>query len=365
MAGAGGIMGETQTDRIVPVILAGGSGTRLWPLSTASAPKQFLHLAGPESLFRQTLRRCAGLSGFAAPLIVAGQSHEPSILAELAGIEATIVLEPVARHTAAAITLAALAVGDLAGNPCLLVMPSDHHLGRPQVLIDAVRLAMPWARAGKFVTFGIAADRPETGYGYIRPGRDIALTPPGKAYAIDQFIEKPGAARAKALLCEGRCLWNSGMFLFARDTLLAVMEALNPQILRACNEAMAAATVRGSTIVAAAAPLQAIESVSFDHAVMEKTQNSIVVPIDAEWSDIGSWAAVWRAADKDASANAVSGNSILHGVSNSYVSSTGTATIVIGLDGIAVVNTRDGVLVTSLERAQELRTVIDLLHNRR
>ncbi len=365
MKGAGGLMGETRTDGIVPVILAGGSGTRLWPLSTASAPKQFLQLTGAESLFRQTLRRCAGLSGFAAPLIVAGQSHEPSILAELAGIEAGIVLEPVARDTAAAITLAALAAGDLAGNPCLLVMPSDHHLDRPQVLIDAVRLAVPCARAGKFVTFGITPDRPETGYGYIRPGRDIALAPPGKAHAIAQFIEKPGAARAEALLREGRCLWNSGIFLFARDTLLAAMQALNPQILRACNEAMAAATIRGPAILPAAAPLQAIESISFDRAVMEKTQDSIVVPVDPGWSDIGSWAAVWRAADKDANGNAVLGNSILHGVSNSYVSSTGAVTAVIGLDGVAVVNTGDAVLVTSLDRAQDVRTIIDLLRNRK
>lgn len=365
MAGAGEIMGVEQRELIVPVILAGGSGTRLWPLSTASAPKQFLHLTGAESLFRQTLRRCAGLSGFAAPLIVAGQSHEPSILADLAGIEAGIVLEPVARNTAVAITLAALAAGDLAGNPCLLAMPSDHHLGRPQVLIDAVRQAIPCARAGKFVTFGITPDRPETGYGYIRPGRDIALTPPGKAHEIARFIEKPDAARAEALLREGRCLWNSGIFLFARDTLLAAMEALNPHILRACNEAMAAAQSRGSAILPAAAPLQAIESISFDHAVMEKTGNSVVVPIDPDWSDIGSWAAVWRAAGKDANGNAVSGNSILRGVSNSYVSSTGAVTAVIGLDGVAVVNTGDAVLVTSLERAQDVRTIIDLLRNRK
>ncbi len=365
MAGTGAIMGETRTDLIVPVILAGGSGSRLWPLSTASAPKQFLHLTGPKSLFRQTLLRCAGLSGFAAPLIVAGQSHESSILADLAGIEAVIVLEPVARDTAVAITLAALAAADMAGNPCLLVMPSDHHLGRPQVLIDAVRLAMPCARAEKFVTFGIAPDRPETGYGYIKAGREIALTPPGKAHEIAQFIEKPDAVRAEALLHEGRCLWNSGIFLFARDTLLAAMAALNPQILSACREAMAAATARGSAILPAAAPLQGIESISFDHAVMEKTGHAVVVPIDPDWSDIGSWDAVWRAAGKDASGNAISGNAILHGVSNSYVSSAGAVTAVIGLDGVAVVNTGDAMLVTTLERAQDVRAIIDLLRNRR
>ena len=365
MAGTGAIMGETRTDVIVPVILAGGSGSRLWPLSTASAPKQFQHLTGPGSLFRQTSGRCAGVSGFAAPLIVAGQSHESSILADLAGIAAMIVLEPVARDTAVAITFAALAAADMAGNPCLLVMPSDHHLGRPQVLIDAVRQAMACAGAGKFVTFGIAPDRPETGYGYIKPGREIALTPPGKAHEIAQFIEKPGAARAAALLREGRCLWNSGIFLFARDTLLAAMAALNPQILGACRAAMAAATARGSAILPAAAPLQGIESISFDHAVMEKTQDSIVVPVDPGWSDIGSWAAVWRAAGKDANDNAVTGNSILHGVSNSYVSSTGAVTAVIGLDGVAVVNTGDAVLVTSLDRAQDVRAIADLLRTRK
>jgi mannose-1-phosphate guanylyltransferase/mannose-6-phosphate isomerase len=365
MAGMGAIMGMELTDEIIPVILAGGSGSRLWPLSTASAPKQFLPLTGPASLFRQTLLRCAGLSGFAAPLIVAGESHESSILADLAEIEATIVLEPVARNTAVAITLAALAIPERAGNPCLLVMPSDHHLGRPQVLIEAVRQAMPLAGAGKIVTFGIAPDRPATGYGYIRPGREIALTPPGKAHEIAQFIEKPGAARAEALLREGRCLWNSGIFLFARDTLLAAMAALNPQILSACRAAMAEATVRGSAIVPAAAPLQAAQSISFDHAVMEKTGDSVVVPIDPDWSDIGSWDAVWRAAGKDAGGNAVSGNVVLHGVSNSYVSSTGAVTAVIGLEGVAVINSGDAVLVTSLDRAQDVRAVIDLLHNRK
>lgn len=365
MAGTGAIMGETRTDEIVPVILAGGSGTRLWPLSTASTPKQFLHLTGPESLFRQTLRRCAGLSGFAAPLVVAGRSHESSILAELAGLEAAIVLEPAARNTAAAITLAALAAEAIPGNPCLLVMPSDHHLGRPQVLIDAVRLAVSCARAGKFVTFGITPDRPETGFGYIRPGRELALARPFKAYDIAEFIEKPDAARAASLLHEGRCLWNSGIFLFARDTLLAAMDALHPQILRACRAAMAAATRRDRAILPAAAPLQEIESISFDHAVMEKTRDAAVVPVDPGWSDIGSWQAVWRAAGKDANGNAVSGNAILHGVSNSYVSSTGAATAVIGLDGIAVVNTGEGVLVTSLERAQDVRAIADLLRTRK
>ncbi|MGQ0486609.1 MAG: mannose-1-phosphate guanylyltransferase [Hyphomicrobiales bacterium] len=365
MEGTGGIMVGTRTDQIVPVILAGGSGSRLWPLSTASAPKQFQHLTGPDSLFRQTVGRCAGVSGFAAPLIVAGLPHESSILADLAGIEATIVLEPVARNTAVAMTLAALAAADMAGNPCLLVMPSDHHLGQPRVLIEAVRQAMACARAGKFVTFGIAPDRPETGFGYIRPGREIALNAPAKAHEIAQFIEKPGAARAEALLQEGRCLWNSGNFLFARDTLLAAMAALNPQILRACRAAMAAATARGSAIVPAAAPLQGIESISFDHAVMEKTGDAVVVAIDPDWSDIGSWDAVWRAAGKDACGNVVSGNSILKGVSNSYVSSSGAVTVVIGLDGVAVVNTGEAVLVTTLDRAQDVRAVIDLLRERK
>ncbi len=276
-----------------------------------------------------------------------------------------IILEPVARNTAVAITLAALAAADMAGDPCLLVMPSDHHLGRPQVLIDAARQATACARAGKFVTFGIAPDRPETGYGYIRPGREIALTPAVKAHEIAQFIEKPDAARAAALLQEGRCLWNSGIFLFTREALLAATAALHPQILGACRAAMAAATVRGSAIVPAAAPLQAVESISFDHAVMEKTPDSIVVPIDPGWSDIGSWDAVWRAAGKDAGGNAVSGNAVLHGVSNSYVSSTGAMTAVIGLEGVAVVNTGDAVLVTSLDRAQDVRAVIELLRDRR
>jgi len=365
MAGAGAIMGGKQADEIVPVILAGGTGTRLWPLSTASTPKQFLPLTGPESLFRQTLRRCAGLSGFAAPLIVAGLPHESSVLAELAGLEATIILEPAARNTAAAITLAALAAEDDPGNPCLLVMPSDHHLGRPQVLIDAARLAVSCARAGKFVTFGITPDRPETGFGYIRPGREIVLARPFKAYEIAEFIEKPDAARAAVLLQEGRCLWNSGIFLFTRDTLLAALETLHPQIMRACRAAMAAATRRGSAILPAAAPLLPVESISFDHAVMEKTRDAAVVPVDPGWSDIGSWQAVWRAADRDANGNAVSGNAILHGVSNSYISSTGAATAVIGLDGIAVVSTPEGVLVTSLERAQEVRAIADLLRTRK
>ena len=361
----GAIMGGTLTDEIVPVILAGGSGTRLWPLSTASTPKQFLRLTGPESLFRQTFRRCAGLSGFAAPLIVAGRSHESSILAELAGLEATIILEPAARNTAAAITLAVLALQDSPGNPCLLVMPSDHHLGRPQVLIDAVRLAVSCARAGKFVTFGITPDRPETGFGYIRPGREIALVPPFTAHEIAEFIEKPDAARAAVLLREGRCLWNSGIFLFARDTLLAAMETLHPRILGACRAAMAAAARRGSAILPAAQPLLPIEPISFDHAVMEQTRDAAVLPVDPGWSDIGSWQAVWRAAGKDANGNAVSGDVVLHDVSNSYVSGTGAVTVVIGLDGIAVVSTAEGVLITSLERSQDVRAIAELLRNRK
>ena len=321
---------------IRPVILSGGAGTRLWPLSRAGRPKQFLALTGAESLLKATARRAAA---WGAPIVVAGREQALAVRAEVP--DARLVLEPCPRGTAAAVALAAL---EAAPGELLLVMPSDHHIEDEAALRAAVATAAPLARDGWLVTFGIAPDRAETGYGYIRRGEPLAAG----AYRAERFAEKPDRATAQAWLAEGGWDWNSGLFLFEREALLDALRAHAPQVL---------AAVEGDF---AAAP-----SASIDTAVMEKAGKVAVVPAAMGWSDIGSWEALHSLGPLDGDGNLLAGDVVAPGSRDCLVRSDGPAVVALGVEGLVIVATERAVLVVPRGESQRVREAIAALENRR
>ncbi|MBS0254851.1 MAG: mannose-1-phosphate guanylyltransferase [Proteobacteria bacterium] len=331
---------------IVPVILCGGSGTRLWPRSRAARPKPFLPLVGEETLFEQALARCGDRAGFAAPMVVCGAHHAALVEEQLgAAAAASLVVEPAARNTAAAIALAALR---LPADAVMLVCPSDHHIADPAAFAAAARRAAALAADGWLVAFGIEATSPETGYGYIRRGESLGEG----AFRVAQFVEKPDLARAEQFLAEGGYSWNGGIFAFGAGTFLAELEAHRPAIARAARAAVAAGHDDGRRFHPGAAEFAAIESESVDYAVMEPTARAAMVPVSMGWSDIGNWQALHQARSRDAAGNSVIGRADLVDCRDVLVESDGPRVSVIGLEGVIVVVDGDEVLVTSAAGAQ-------------
>jgi mannose-1-phosphate guanylyltransferase/mannose-1-phosphate guanylyltransferase/mannose-6-phosphate isomerase len=322
--------------RIRPVILSGGAGTRLWPLSRADRPKQYLALTGPQSLLAATARRA---SAWGAPIVVAGQDQAEAVAAEVPG--ARLVLEPCARGTAAAVALAALAAGP---GELLLVMPSDHHVEDEAAFRAAVATAVPLAAQGWLVTFGITPDRAETGYGYIRRGEPLAEG----AWRAERFAEKPDRATAEAWLAEGGWDWNAGIFLFAREALIEALTAHAPRIL---------AAARGDF---ASAP-----SASIDTALMEKSERVAVVPAAMGWSDIGSWEALHALGPLDADGNLLAGDVVAPDSRNCLVRSDGPVVVALGVEGLVIVATERAVLVVPRGESQRVREAIEALEARR
>jgi mannose-1-phosphate guanylyltransferase/mannose-1-phosphate guanylyltransferase/mannose-6-phosphate isomerase len=321
---------------IRPVILSGGAGTRLWPLSRAGRPKQFLALAGEESLLKATARRAAS---WGAPIVVAAREQALAVRAEVP--DARLVLEPCARGTAAAVALAALAAG---AGELLLVMPSDHHIEDEAAFRSAVAIAAPLAKEGWLVTFGIEPDRAETGYGYIRRGEALA---PG-VYRAARFAEKPDRATAQDWLDEGGWDWNAGIFLFAREALLDSLRRHSPEVL---------AAVEGDF---AAAP-----SASIDTAVMEKADKVAVVPVAMGWSDIGSWEALHVLGPLDGDGNLLTGDVVAPDSRNCLVRSDGPVVVALGVEDLVIVATERAVLVVPRGETQRVREAIDALDARR
>ena len=330
---------------IVPVILCGGSGTRLWPKSRASKPKPFVPLVGPRTLFEQTLDRCSPEAGFAPPVIVTGTGHLDHVEAQLSGRDATIVVEPMPKNTAAAIALAALRLPEEA---VMLVCPSDHHIGNAQAFAQAARAAAALAEAGWLVSFGIEATRPETGFGYLKRGEAIE----DLGYRTAQFVEKPDLARAEQFLSEGGYAWNGGIFAFRVSDFLAELDRHRPEIAAHCRAAHEAAEVEGRRVYPAGAEIEKIAGESVDYAVMENTERAAMVPADMDWSDIGNWQALHEARESDEKGNTAIGNTELVDCRNVMVETDGPRVSVIGLENIIVVVDGDEVLVTTREGTQ-------------
>ncbi len=366
-------MANAQGGLITPVILAGGSGTRLWPLSNDERPKQFQTLSGRRSMFQQTLLRIADPGRFTAPIIVANALHADLLKAEIAasGIKpAAVVFEPEGRNTTPAIALAAMMVLALRLSDNILVMPSDHAIGNPGKLISAIDKARAAVLRGHFVTFGITPNGPETGYGYIRQGEPLAASADkadfiGDIFQVDRFVEKPAREKAEAMLAEGGYLWNSGMFLFPVTALLEELSRLQPATLKACQQALSAARIVGRMVYPEPGAFAGAEAISIDYAVMERTARAAVVPTDPLWNDVGSWASVWQLSDRDNSQNVTIGDVLLDDVSGAYVRSEGPLTAVVGLSDIIVVNTGDAVIVAAKSHAQDIRRIAEAVKLRR
>lgn len=352
--------GETRP--IVPVLLSGGAGVRLWPLSRELYPKQLLPLCSDRSMLQDTALRVSNAGRFAPPLVVCNHEHRFIIAEQLRQIRLAhggIILEPFGRNTAAAAAVAALAVAERAPDGLVLLLPADHLIADVPAFLATVDTAAAAAAAGHLVTFGIAPTAPETGYGYIQRGE--ALDVADGTYKVARFVEKPARALAERFLADGEHLWNSGMFLFRADRLLEEMEEHAPAVVAAARAALAGADRdlefrRLDPTAFAEAP-----SVSIDVAVMERTRHAAVVPCTLGWTDVGAWSALWEIGSRDEAGNVLIGDVVASDARDCYVRSETHLTAVVGLEGAVVVVTDDAVLVASRERVQEIKGVVERL----
>ena len=354
-------MGDADRGRIHPVILSGGAGTRLWPMSRELYPKQVLALTSELSLLQETARRVAG-EAFAAPIIVSNDAHRFIIAEQLRQIgiaPETIVLEPVARNTAPAAAAAAAILSRRDPEALMLVLPSDHVIGETEAFRSAVGVAARATRAGRLVAFGITPSRPETGYGYIRRG--APMTGIDGAFSVGQFVEKPDSATAERYLAAGDWSWNSGMFLFPVRLFLEELARFEPAMVDAVTASVAAAKQDLDFVRLDEAALARSPSKSIDYAVMERTSAAAVVPASLAWSDVGAWSALWEIADKDADGNVELGDVMSVDVADSYLRGEGLLLAAIGLKDVVVIATRDAVLAASKDRVQDVKLIVERL----
>lgn len=344
---------------MIPVILSGGSGTRLWPLSRAQYPKQFLPLMGENSLLQDTVLRVADVPGVKAPVVISNEDHRFMVAEQLRAINclpAQILLEPVARNTAPAVALAALSS---APDDILLVLPADHVIANTAAFHGALTSAADQARAGKLVTFGIVPDRAETGYGYIRA---LARAEASSVIPVEEFVEKPDSDTAQTYLNSGDYYWNSGMFAFQSGAYLQELNRWRPDILAACTRALADLTQdldfsRVNKEAFAACPAESI-----DYAVMEHTDNAVVIPLQAGWDDVGSWSALWELGNRDEHGNAVHGDILVDNTRNSYLHAQSRLLATVGVDDLIVVETDDAVLVANRHQVQDVKSIVTQLN---
>ncbi|WP_341495711.1 mannose-1-phosphate guanylyltransferase/mannose-6-phosphate isomerase [Photobacterium damselae subsp. damselae] len=344
---------------LLPVIMAGGSGSRLWPLSRTLYPKQFLALTSNATMLQETVKRLDGIK-HQAPLLICNEEHRFIVAEQLrkGGMDNSgIILEPVGRNTAPAIALAALKAVSNNEDPLLLVLAADHVIQNTDAFLASVQHAKAEAEKGKLVTFGIVPTHPETGYGYIARGDAIN----NNAYYVNAFKEKPVLELAKKYVNSGEYYWNSGMFLFKASRYLAELEKYSPDILKACQAAINTSTQDLDFTRLAKDIFECCPDDSIDYAVMENTQDAVVVPMDANWSDVGSWSALWDVNEKDASGNATRGDVLVENTTNSYIFSQNKLVATVGVDDLIVVETKDAVLVAHKDKVQDVKGIVTQL----
>lgn len=343
---------------MIPVLLSGGSGSRLWPYSRSLYPKQFLPLVGEKTLLQQTVLRLQDSVAHADSIVICNNDHRFMVAEQLRAIgenPSAIVLEPAARNTAPAVALAALQATRHHEDPVLLVLPADHAINNLDAFHKAIEQAAAAAQQDKLVTFGIVPTHAETGYGYIRAEGDKNIR------SVAEFVEKPDATTAETYLKSGNYFWNSGMFAFRAECFLQELEKFAPDILNACREALDNASndldfVRVDHDAFARCPEDSI-----DYAVMEKTDRAVVIPLDAGWSDVGSWQALWDIADKDADGNACKGDVITEDSHNNYIQSDRKLVATLGVDDLVVVETDDAILVAARDKVQNVKKLVNRL----
>jgi mannose-1-phosphate guanylyltransferase/mannose-6-phosphate isomerase len=352
---------------IYPVILAGGSGTRLWPMSRSLYPKQLINLYNTHTMLQNTLLRLSGLNDLGEPVIICNENHRFMTAEQVRRIDIDdfkIILEPAARNTAPAIALAALVLDDtqpseLQDDPVMLVLPADHEIKNVQAFQEIIQSGAQLARQGKLVTFGIVPSSPETGYGYIKKGSQLDHSNP--AFMIDRFVEKPDYATAVSYLESGDFCWNSGMFMFKASAVISELGNFAPDMLEKCRKAIKEGSLDLDFFRVDKAAFEAITEDSIDYAVMEKTEKGVVIPLDAGWNDLGSFDALWQTGEKDECNNVTSGDVLVHNVTDTYIHSESRLVAAVGLEKFVIVDTKDAVLVAPRDQVQDVKKIVGQL----
>lgn len=346
---------------LLPVIMAGGTGSRLWPMSRELYPKQFLRLHSDNSMLQETLLRLDELD-VREPVVICNNEHRFLVaeqLREINKLSNNIILEPVGRNTAPAIALAALNAIKDGDDPVMLVLAADHVINNIPAFHTAIKKAIPFAEADRLVTFGIVPTGPETGYGYIQRGECIGENNEG--FKVECFVEKPNKQTAEGYISSGDYYWNSGMFMFRAKRYLDELGKFRPDILEACEAALSKENKNSDFIVVDNEIFSRCPDESVDYAVMEKTHDAMVVPLAAEWSDVGSWSALWEVNHKDANENAVTGDVFLHNTDNCYINTDDKLIAAVGVQNLVIVNTKDAVLVIDKSQVQDVKKIVEYL----